>query len=166
MTQSDKAQIDQKQISLLWAGPETANEIAQIQIQMQDLNWGEDEIRTLLANPCSNSLLVKIRLNPENPPLTAGYIMGRLIGEEVEILAIGVLEPFQKFGLGRSLVEGLTRAAKRAEAKKMFLEVACDNEPALSLYSKLGFEETGRRQDYYKRADGTKVDAVTMTRTF
>lgn len=166
MTQSNEAQIEQKQISLLWAGPETAGEIAQIQTQMQDLEWGDVEIRQILANPCSNSLIVKVRVNPESPPVTAGYVLGRLIDDEVEIIALGVLQPFQKFGLGRALIEGLTRAAKRAEATKMFLEVARDNATALSLYKKLGFEETGCREDYYKRTDGTKVDALTMTRNF
>lgn len=163
MTQSTSPPITQQQVSLLWAVPENASEIARIQADIQTQNWGEEFIRELLNDPCSNSLLAKIRLQPENPPATAGYIMGRIAADEVEILSIGVLTPFQKFGVGRQLVEGLFRAARRAEAANIFLEVAVDNASAIALYNKLGFNETGRRTGYYKNADGTAVDALILS---
>jgi len=166
MSHSKTSSIEQKQISLLWAGPETALEIAKIQAELEGPRWTKDDVQELLANPCSNSLLVKVREKTENPAVTAGYIMARMIADEVEILAIGVLKPFQKFGLGRGLIEGLIRAAKRAEASKMFLEVAHDNAPAIALYDSLGFIKTGRREAYYKKPDGNKVDALMMTYTF
>ena len=37
------------------------------------------------------------------------------------------------------------------------------NEPAIALYRKHGFEEAGRRKDYYTKP---KEDAVIMTRDF
>ena len=54
--------------------------------------------------------------------------MGQLAADEAEILTIGVAKGWQKKGIGVRLVEGLARAVKRAEAKKLFLEVATDNE--------------------------------------
>jgi [ribosomal protein S18]-alanine N-acetyltransferase len=74
-----------------------------------------------------------------------------------------VRKDWQRLGLGRRLVEGLKRAAQRGEAKKLFLEVADDNMPALVLYSRLGFKDVGRRQAYYNRADGATADALVLS---
>ena len=41
----------------------------------------------------------------------------------------------------------------------MLLEVRVDNEPALALYAKYGFEQIGLRKRYYQPED---VDAYTM----
>jgi ribosomal-protein-alanine N-acetyltransferase len=59
----------------------------------------------------------------------------------------------------------LSRAARRGDAKRIFLEVAEDNEAALALYRKLGFQEVGRRKRYYARRDGEPADALTMALT-
>jgi ribosomal-protein-alanine N-acetyltransferase len=44
----------------------------------------------------------------------------------------------------------------------MFLEVATDNLSAQMLYQAFGFDEVGRRDGYYQRANGTRVSAYTM----
>jgi ribosomal-protein-alanine N-acetyltransferase len=59
----------------------------------------------------------------------------------------------------------LSRAARRGDAKRIFLEVAEDNEAALALYRKLGFVELGRRKRYYERAGSEPVDALTLALT-
>jgi ribosomal-protein-alanine N-acetyltransferase len=60
------------------------------------------------------------------------------------------------------MVEGLVRAARRAEVKRLFLEVAADNAAALRLYKGLGFAAVGRRKAYYRRPGGQPVDAVVL----
>ena len=57
------------------------------------------------------------------------------------------------------MVEGLVRAARRAEVKRLFLEVAADNDAAVALYEGLGFKIAGARKAYYQRAGGENVDA-------
>jgi len=44
----------------------------------------------------------------------------------------------------------------------MFLEVAADNEAALSLYQGLGFTPTGRRGGYYERSQRPAADALIL----
>jgi ribosomal-protein-alanine N-acetyltransferase len=46
--------------------------------------------------------------------------------------------------------------------KKLHLEVRTDN-PALSFYSRLGFERVGLRRNYYRRSDGQLTDAATLS---
>jgi [ribosomal protein S18]-alanine N-acetyltransferase len=88
--------------------------------------------------------------------------MAQLAGDEAEILSIGVAPDWQQKGLGRRLLDGLGRALQKAEAKKLFLEVAADNDAALKLYSRAGFLGTGLRRGYYERTGAPPVDAVTL----
>ncbi len=60
------------------------------------------------------------------------------------------------------MVEGLVRAARRAEVKRLFLEVASDNDAAVALYKGLGFAAAGRRKGYYQRPGGKSADALIL----
>src|SRR5690606_16850035 len=99
------------------------------------------------------------------PKAAIGFVIGQLVADEAEILSMGVSPLWQRVGLGTGLLEGLARAARRGEAKRIFLEVAEDNTPALGLYRKLGFVENGRRKRYYERPDREPVDALMLVLT-
>ena len=61
------------------------------------------------------------------------------------------LEPdCRGLGLGRRLLEESLALLKAQGAARCYLEVRSQNEPALSLYRWLGFEETGRRRGFYQ----------------
>jgi ribosomal-protein-alanine N-acetyltransferase len=155
------ASLDPKYVSLLWAGPEQAADVAALHAQLFDPPWSEDSIRTLLDHPASTAFLAVIG----NPKVPVGFVLAQLAADEAEILSIGVAKDWQRKGLGVRLMEGLMRAAKRAEAKRLFLDVAADDEGARGLYHRLGFLGTGLRRGYYARPDGTKADALTLAIT-
>ncbi|MFG3598440.1 GNAT family N-acetyltransferase [Bradyrhizobium sp. RDI18] len=90
------------------------------------------------------------------------FVIGQLAADEAEILSIGVSPDWQRVGLATGLLEGLSRAARRGGAKRIFLEVAEDNEGGIALYRKLGFTEAGRRKRYYERPGSTAVDGLTL----
>lgn len=93
-----------------------------------------------------------------------GFILLRLAADEVEIITLAVAPGERRRGLGRRLLSaGLARAAA-AGAAVAFLEVATDNPAALSLYRSGGFEQAGRRRNYYRRPSGGPVDALVLTR--
>lgn len=148
-----------KHVSLLWAAPERAEEVAALHGRLFDPPWTGDAVRGLLAHPASTSLIAV----SGDPKDINGFVIGQLAADEAEILSIGVAPEWQKFGLGTMLVEGIARAARRGEAHALFLDVAEDNEPALKLYRKLGFEEVGRRPRYYQRDNGHAVDALNLS---
>lgn len=164
MTTNANDRLDPKNLSLLWIEPEAAAEVAVMHAALFNPPWSEASLRNMLVSPGATALLARVRLHPNNPMAPAGFIIGRVAADEAEILTLGVSTPFQRCGIARHLVEGLTRAAKSAGGTRLHLEVAADNAPALSLYKSLGFAEAGRRRAYYQRSDGTSCDALTLTR--
>lgn len=156
---TNDAPLDPKYVSLLWAGPEQSAEIARLHSALFSPGWSEESVRTLLDHPASTAFVASLGGPPKE---TVGFVLAQLAADEAEILTIGVAAPWQRKGIGRRLVDGVARAAQRAEAKKLYLEVAADNDAALELYSRAGFLGTGLRRGYYARPEGPAVDAVTL----
>lgn len=93
-----------------------------------------------------------------------GFVLIRIVLDEAEILTLAVLPKARRQGLGRRLVEEAAVAATKGGAARLFLEVAEDNAPARALYDRAGFSQIGRRKAYYAAADGSRTDAVVMSR--
>ncbi|MDG1691552.1 MAG: GNAT family N-acetyltransferase [Alphaproteobacteria bacterium] len=91
----------------------------------------------------------------------AGFILLQSVAEEAEILTLAVHPKARRSGLARALIE---QAQDTLSVARVFLEVAEDNAPARALYAACGFIETGRRSAYYKRPDGSRVDALLLQR--
>lgn len=115
--------------------------------------WSAQEFTDLLSNR-----LVFLLTEP------GGFLMGRVIADEAEVLTIAVDPTLRQQGIGaRLMARFLTESAARG-AVSAFLEVAEGNSPARALYTRAGFAESGRRRGYYQRTDGTPDDALVMTR--
>lgn len=78
-----------------------------------------------------------------------GLCATRLVLDEAEILTFGVSAPHRGLGAGRRLLDEALRDLEQHGATTIFLDVAEDNIPALTLYEMAGFEVTGRREGYY-----------------
>lgn len=94
-----------------------------------------------------------------------GFILMRVVADEAEILTLAVRPTARQAGLGLRLVEQACVVAVSQGATRLFLEVADDNVTARALYAKAGFTEAGRRAGYYGRRDGSRVDALVLTKT-
>ena len=92
-----------------------------------------------------------------------GFILCRVVLDEAEILTLAVRPAARRAGLGARLTQAAAEVAARAGAGRLFLEVAEDNEAARALYARLGFEQTGRRRNYYEKSDGSRIDALLLT---
>jgi [ribosomal protein S18]-alanine N-acetyltransferase len=90
----------------------------------------------------------------------AGYAGLRAVRDQADVQTLGVRPDQQGTGLGRCLLDALLTEAGRRRCHAVFLEVRADNEVAIKLYERAGFEVTGRRRGYY--AGG--ADALTMRR--
>lgn len=79
----------------------------------------------------------------------AGYVGLMAVPPEADVQTVAVAPRAQGTGLGRRLLDALLVEAERRGCTQVFLEVHDDNEPALRLYERAGFEQQGRRRDYY-----------------
>lgn len=147
-------------VSLLWAGPEMAGEVAQLHGKLFDPGWDEASVAKLLEHPGSTTLVARTGF----PKISVGFAVAQMAADEAEILSIGVDEDWQRLGLGKRLVEGVVRSIARAGVKRLFLEVAEDNVAARALYRHCGFTETSRRKGYYPRQGGAAADAVVLSK--
>jgi ribosomal-protein-alanine N-acetyltransferase len=79
-----------------------------------------------------------------------GFILGKIVCKEVEIITFCVLEEFRRQGIGKSLLNALIHYSQKKSASEIFLEVPEDNIAAISLYKSFGYEEISRRGNYYR----------------
>lgn len=90
-----------------------------------------------------------------------GFITVRRAADEAEVLTMAVHPRHRRGGVGRLLLEAALRHLYAERINEVFLEVDPDNEAALALYGRAGFEPVGERPDYYAGAEGRRK-AVTM----
>lgn len=93
-----------------------------------------------------------------------GFLLGRVVADEAELLTLAVLPGAQRSGVGIRLVASFLAQARARGAATAYLEVAADNAAALGLYARAGFSETGRRKDYYTAPDDAQTDALILSR--
>ncbi len=79
---------------------------------------------------------------------------------DADVQTVAVAPSHQGRGLARSMLEQLVSQAEVHGVTHTLLEVREDNESALRLYGRMGFEQISRRPGYY--ADGT--DALILRR--
>ena len=75
---------------------------------------------------------------------------------------ISILKEFWGMGIGRVLMETSIDCARRAGYTQLELEVVADNERAVSLYRRAGFEEFGRNPRGYWSSSGGYQELVYM----
>ena len=113
-----------------------------------DRPWGADEIAAQVAGGA-------VALATPH-----GFILVRQAAGEAEILTLAVSPADRRQGHGRALVQA---AMDHVTPDDLFLEVAADNIAALTLYTRSGFQEVGRRRGYYPGPAGP-VDALVLRR--
>lgn len=90
-----------------------------------------------------------------------GFILMSTITDQTDIITIAVLPERRGHGIGRQLVTAAEKEAAVQGAELIFLEVAEDNDAAITLYKGAGYRPIGKRKNYYRRASG-RVTALTM----
>ena len=75
---------------------------------------------------------------------------------------ISILTEYWGLGIGRVLMESCIDSARRAGYAQLELEVVADNQRAVSLYRRAGFEECGRNPRGYRSASSGYQELVHM----
>ncbi|MDQ7090213.1 MAG: ribosomal protein S18-alanine N-acetyltransferase [Methylococcales bacterium] len=89
-----------------------------------------------------------------------GYAILSTGAGEAHIINISVDPLVQGQGIGQKMMQHLIAIARK-KAETMFLEVRPSNLGAIKLYNSLGFNEVGRRKNYYPAESG-REDAVIL----
>ena len=115
--------------------------------------WSESEYKNLLATDTIRFFYV------EN-----GFLVGRLVGSDAEILNVIVHPNYRRLGKARYLIGKFEKEAKDAGSSRCFLEVAESNVQANKLYQSLSYSNVGQRKNYYKFVDGRKDNASILAK--
>ena len=116
--------------------------------------WNSSSLATVLAMPGADG-----RIGYGEDGTACGVLLDQCLGPEGEILTLGVAPAWRRRGVARVLLQDLIVRARAGGAQRLLLEVAADNAAALALYTSFGFARQGIRRHYYRRAQGSAVDA-------
>ncbi len=82
-----------------------------------------------------------------------GFILGREVLDEGEILNLAVVPENRGKGEGTALAKELLNRFAARGIKATFLEVRESNAGAIAFYRMLGFRQVGRRERYYREPE-------------
>lgn len=81
----------------------------------------------------------------------AGYVLGRVVVDEAEILSIAADPAMRRSGIGGALLRAAVAAMAERGAHAVWLEVRVSNDAARAMYLRAGFLAAGLRKSYYRR---------------
>ncbi len=108
--------------------------------------WSAADYSSLLAEDKSVSLVAEDSVGER----VAGFLVGRFVAEELEVLNLAVAPDYRRRGIARRLLGEALAQARACGAGQCWLEVRVSNQPALEFYRALGFAESHRRWRYYR----------------
>jgi [ribosomal protein S18]-alanine N-acetyltransferase len=125
--------------------------------------YGEAWTRSQLAGilPMDGVSLTLAR--EEGDGAIIGFSLVRTVADESELLLLAVLPARQHEGIGRRLLDDFMDRTGASGVRRVHLEVR-DGNPAVAMYRAAGFEQAGKRRNYYHAPDGSRFDALTLVR--
>ena len=127
--------------------------------RLETLCFSRPWSRQALAEELENPTAVFMAAEDDTGELL-GYAGMHVVCGEGYIDNVAVFPEARRRGVGRLLVQSLVQWLREHEGVFLTLEVRPSNEPAISLYGSLGFEEVGRRPRFY---EFPTEDALLMT---
>ena len=119
--------------------------------------WSENSVASELTNKLSLWLVAL------EDGRVAGYVGSQTVCEETDMMNVAVTADFRRQGIGEKLVLALVEELKAIDSRSLTLEVRASNSPAIALYEKLGFVQTGLRKNYYRNP---REDALILRKEF
>ena len=129
------------------------SQVAQLEKECFHDPWSENSIASELKNPLSLWLVAV------DGQQVAGYVGSQSVMGEADMRNIAVSAQYRRMGIAQELVERLVTLLREKDVYSLTLEVRASNEPAKALYGKLGFNQVGRRPNYYRNP---KEDALIL----
>ena len=91
-------------------------------------------------------------------------LVAQVVAGEAEILTLATDPEARRQGFAQRLLSQMEQRLRPSGLSKWLLDVAADNSGARAFYEALGFQIDGQRKDYYERLEGSRVDAILMSK--
>ena len=134
------------------------DEVAELERICFSTPWSRNMLAEELDNACS-AFLVAVDANEK----VVGYAGLQVVLDEGYIANIAVFPEHRRKGVAGQLLQVFMNFAEADRLAFLTLEVRASNQAAIALYANRGFEEVGRRKNYYEHP---KEDAIIMTKEF
>ena len=116
--------------------------------------WSRQIFKESLENPNSTNLVVQ-----SADGAVRAFLIFTAVADEGNIDDIAVHPDFRRQGIAAALLERFRQTAMEQGLAFLTLEVRPSNRAAVELYRKMGYQEIGRRKNYYL---SPKEDAIIM----
>ena len=115
--------------------------------------WSENSIAGELGNDLA---LWLVALEGD---AVVGYVGSQTVLGWTDMMNVAVHPDYRRKGVGEALIRMLMQMLRERKCECLTLEVRASNAGAIALYEKLGFQEVGRRKNYYRNP---KEDALIL----
>ena len=144
MDETSPNRADRSDATIRAADVGDAEQLAYLQECARDAGWGVDGWRRELNRRQSTVWVVE----SQSDLLVAALVMWRVL-DELQIVEMVVDPDHRRQGIGCELLNTAIAVAQTRTIRTVVLEVRENNDAALALYRKLGFECVERRAGYY-----------------
>ena len=134
-------------------------QIAELERQCFSKPWNEQMLAEELENQCAAFLVAEDAVTGD----VLGYAGLLVAADEGYITNVAVFPEQRRRGIAGQLLQVFLNFAQANRLAFLTLEVRPSNTAAIALYQGFGFQEAGRRKNYY---DLPKEDALILTRRF
>ena len=137
---------------------DNVDQVAELEQECFSTPWSRDMLLEAMDNLTASFIAAEA-----DDGTILGYAGVNVVMDEGYIDNVAVRKQYRRNGVASALLSVFIRFAEAHELAFLTLEVRASNEAAIALYARHGFEEAGRRRNYYS---DPKEDAIIMTRTF
>jgi [ribosomal protein S18]-alanine N-acetyltransferase len=115
-----------------------------LRVSPEAAGWSEESLREFFIHYQSHFLVASQEADIQ------GFICGRRITDEAEILNLAARRERRRHAIGHRLVQAFLELVAGEGVCRVHLEVRESNQAALGLYGGVGFRVTGKRPRYYR----------------
>lgn len=131
--------------------------LVRIELRVSPSPWKRSHFQAALDSSSSQVLVTATE------PI-CGFAVLSCAADETTLENIAVAPGAQCRGQGGELLHEVLELAAQQHSKRCLLEVRVGNTGAIALYRKYGFSDDGLRKGYYPKINGSREDALLMSR--
>ena len=151
--------MKEKKINIVPMNADHLDELERLERICFSRPWSKKMLAEELDNACAAFLVAE---EPETKQVL-GYAGVLVMADEGYITNVAVFPEYRRQGIAAQIIKVFCDFAEGNHLAFLTLEVRPTNTAAIELYRSFGFEEVGRRKNYY---DLPKEDALILTRYF